>query len=207
MNQQNVMRVIAALAGFCLLALVLVDAFETLVLPRRSSHNFRIARPYYHLTWAPFSALGRAIRSGEIREGFLSIYGPLSLLLLFMLWEAGMVVGFGLVQWSVGMQPGAYPGTLENDLYLSGASLFTLGTGDPKNSPSKLLAVIEGGLSLGFLGLLISYLPVLYQAFSKREGTIYLLGNRGGIRPRLERYWCPSAVSDRFSSGPQNSES
>src|ERR1700733_4123619 len=163
------MHVVAAIVGCCLLALVLVDTFNTLVLARRTEHVFRIARAYYWLTWNPFAAIARRIQSSRGREGFLSVYGPLSLLALFALWAAGLVAAFGLIQWAVGMRPGTLPGTLSNDVYLSAATLFTLSTGDPINAGSKAIAVIEGGLGLGFLGLVIGYLPVLYQSFSKRE--------------------------------------
>src|SRR5947208_4348163 len=112
------MRVLAALGGCCLLALVLVDAFNTLVLARRTQHSFRIARLYYWLTWNPFAAISRHIESSRNREAFLGIYGPLSLIILFGVWAVGLTVGFGLIQWAAQMQPGALPGTLANDFYL-----------------------------------------------------------------------------------------
>lgn len=177
------MHLFAAIAGCCLLALVLVDAFNTLVLARRTEHVFRITRLYYWLTWSPFAAVGRRIQSPRGREGFLSVYGPLSLLMLFALWAAGLLVAFGLLQWAFGMRPGSLAGTLANDIYLSASTLFTLSTGDPVNPASKAIAVLEGGLGLAFLGLVIGYLPVLYQSFSKRELAISLLDARAGSPP------------------------
>jgi hypothetical protein len=157
-------RILAAAAGLILLALVLVDAFNTLLLARRTRHVFRIAR-YYRLSWTPFASIGRRIQSPLRREGFLSIYGPLSLLLLlFGLWTLGLVAAFGLLQWAVGMQPSTVAATFANDVFSAG-SLFTLMNGDPKNPASRAISVIEGGLGLGFPGLVIGYLPVLYQSF------------------------------------------
>ncbi len=162
---------------------MLVDAFDTLVLARRTQHIFRIARAYYWVTWSPFAAIGRRLESSRHREAFLAVYGPLSLLMLFGVWAIGLTLGFGLLQWAARMQPGAVPGTFGNDIYLSASTLFTLSAGDPKNTASKAIAVIQAGLGIGFLGLVIGYLPVLYESFSKRELRISLLDARAGSPP------------------------
>ena len=163
--------------------LVLVDAFNTVILARRTEHIFRITRLFYRITWSPFAAIGRRISSGRWREGFLGVYGPLSLLMLFGLWACALVFGFALLQWSLGAEPGTLPGTLQNDLYLSAAALFTMSTGEEKNAASKVIAVLEGGLGMGSLGMAIAYLPVLYQSFSKRELQISLLDAWAGSPP------------------------
>jgi hypothetical protein len=160
-----------------------VDAFNTLVLARRTRHVFRIARLYYQSTWRPFAALARKIKSPLRRESVLGIYGPMSLLLLIALWGLGLVLSFGLLQWSVGMQSPEFTPTFAHDLYLSSRALVTLNDGDPKNVASQLLSVCEGGLGLAFLGLVVGYLPVLYQSFAKRELVISLLDARAGSPP------------------------
>jgi hypothetical protein len=177
------MRVLAGISGCCILALVLVDAFNTLLLARRTEHVFRIAKAYYWLTWNPFAAIGRRIKSSSGREAFLGIFGPLSLLLLFVLWAIGLVLGFALLEWAVHMRPQSLPGTFGNDVFLSAGALFTISSGDPTNSASKVITAIEGGLGLGFLGLVVGYLPVLYESFSKRELRISLLDARAGSPP------------------------
>src|SRR4029078_10246163 len=70
-------------------------------------------------------------------------------------------------------------------LYLSGTTFFTLGYGDitPLVTFGRTLGVIESGLGFGFLAIIITYLPVLYQAFSRREETISLLDARAGSPP------------------------
>jgi hypothetical protein len=173
----------AALAGLVLLALVLVDAFNTLVLARRTRHVFRIARLYYRVTWRPLAALARKIESPLSRESILGIYGPMSLLLLISLSGISLALSFGLLQWAVGMRSPEFTPTFAHDLYLSSRALVTLNDGDPKNAASQFLSVCEGGLGLGFLGLVIGYLPVLYQSFAARELMISLLDARAGSPP------------------------
>jgi len=160
-----------------------VDAFNTLVLARRTRHVFRIARLYYQLTWRPFAALARKIKSSLRRESVLGIYGPMSLLLLIVLWGMGLVLSFGLLEWSVGMKSPEFTSTFTHDLYLSSRALVTLNDGDPKNAASQFLSVCEAGLGLAFLGLVVGYLPVLYQSFAKRELIISLLDARAGSPP------------------------
>src|SRR4029077_4755154 len=70
-------------------------------------------------------------------------------------------------------------------LYFSGSTFFTLGYGDvtPVGALGRVLSVMEAGIGFGFLALVISYLPILYQAFSRREITISLLDARAGSPP------------------------
>jgi hypothetical protein len=70
-------------------------------------------------------------------------------------------------------------------LYLSGATFFTLGIdGGILVSPRmKAVSVTEAGCGLGFLALVIGYLPVLYQLFARREAHIMLLDARAGSPP------------------------
>ncbi len=91
------MSLLGILGGSLLLLFVLWDAFETIVLPRRVSRRFRLTRLFYRVTWLPWRALARLRKAGAARENFLSVYGPLSLLLLLMLWAAALVFGFALL--------------------------------------------------------------------------------------------------------------
>ncbi len=148
------------------------------------------------------------MRSGRWRNALLSYFGPLSILVLIGAWAVGLIFGFALLQWSLGSElhtPGGEAG-FPVYLYLSGVTFFTLGFGDvtPVYPLGRMLVVFETGLGFGFLAVLISYLPVLYQAFSHREVTISLLDARAGSPPtaaqilirlgRTHEY----AVLDRF---------
>jgi hypothetical protein len=177
------MRALAIIVGIGLLALALTDVFNTLVLARRTRHVFRIARAYYRYTWEPFAAIAKYITSPLRREGFLGVYGPGSLLLLLGLWSVSLIFAFAMLQWAAHMKPAGLESSFLTDLYFSATTLFTLSTGDPENATSRIIAVIEGGIGLGCLGLVVGYLPVLYQSFSARELTITLMDARAGSPP------------------------
>ena len=138
---------------------------------------------------AALGCAGQALRPGKRRGTFLSLYGPLSILWLFTFWAAGLIAGFALLQWSLGSVLhtfGERPGLGEYG-YLSGVTFFTLGFGDvtPARPLGRFLAVVESGIGFGFLAVVISYLPVLYQAFSRREVTIAC--STPGLAPRRPR--------------------
>jgi len=181
------MAILAAVIGTALIAAVLWEAFETIVLPRRVTRRISLTRLFYRYTWRPWLALGRAVASGRRLETLLSVFGPLSLLLLLCLWAVGLMVGYGLLYWScnAGVKtPGAATGFFSG-LYLSGTTLFTLGLGDvvPQTSTARCLAVLEAGMGLAFLALVIGYLPALNQSFARREVSISLLDARSGSPP------------------------
>ena len=180
------MRLLGGLAGALLLAVVLWDAFETIILPRRVSGRIRITKLFYRSTWIPWRATARAL-SGRRRDAFLSFFGPLSLILLLALWAVGIVVSFGLLQWAAGSAlsvTGGVP-SLATDLYMSGTTFVTLGLGDvaPRSAVAKALTAVEAGMGFAFLAVVIGYFPVIYQAFSRREVAISLLDARAGSPP------------------------
>ncbi len=175
------MHFAAAVAGIFLVFVVLRDAFETIILPRRVAGRLRVSKIFYQVTWQPWAAIGRRLRSGERREAYLSTYGPISLLVLIGLWGAILITGFGLLLWSAGFDFSS-PITA---LYVSGWTFTTLGIGDfaPKTDLARLVTVAEAGMGFGFLAVVISYLPVLYQGFSRRETTISMLDEWAGSPP------------------------
>jgi hypothetical protein len=174
-------------ASLALIAVVLWDAFEAVLLPRRVTRNIRFSRIYYVNSWTPWAAIARRMRAGKARNSFLSLFGPLSVIVLIGAWATGLITGFALLHWSLGTRWHApdEPGGLGTCFYVSGTTFFTLGFGDvtPVDPLGRLLAVVEAGLGMGFLALFISYVPVLYQAFSSREVTISRLDARAGSPP------------------------
>jgi hypothetical protein len=190
------MRVVWVAIGCVLIVVVWWDAFETIVLPRRVSRRLRLTRTFYRAVWIPFAAVARRLPPNRHREMFLSYFGPASLLLLLSIWAVGLILGFALVQWALGSLPNAGDerAAFSFYAYLSGETFFTLGFGDvvPVGLLGRSLAVFEAGTGFGFLAIIIGYLPVMYQAFSRREVSISMLDARAGSPPTalelLRRY-------------------
>lgn len=182
------MRIIVGILAAALILIILWEAFETIILPRRVSRRFRLTRILYASTWIPWAATARAIKNRKRRETLLAYFGPLSLLLLLVFWGLGLMLGFALLQWSGGSMVAAQDGRqadIWTDLYLSATTFFTLGLGDvvPKSVFAHLIVALECGTGFGFLAALIGYLPTTYQSFSRREANISLLDARAGSPP------------------------
>jgi hypothetical protein len=174
-------------AGVAIFLIVLWDAFEAIILPRRVTRRFRFTRLYYKTSWTTWKFVAGLIPKRKTRETLLSFFGPFSLLLLVAVWAFGLVFGFGLMQYGAGSAvviTGGQPGFL-TDVYLSGTTFFTLGLGDvvPHSVLSRVLVVTEAGFGFGFLAAVIGYLPFIYGSFSKREVNISLLDARAGTPP------------------------
>ena len=174
-------------AGVAIFVIVIWDAFEAIILPRRVTRKFRLTRLFYRSTWITWRFMTGLVPSRKTREALLGFYGPLSLLVLVGVWAVGLVLGFGLMQYGAGsavVMTGAQPGFL-TDIYLSGTTFFTLGLGDviPRSALSRALVVTEAGFGFGFLAAMIGYLPFIYGSFSKREVNISLLDSRAGTPP------------------------
>src|SRR5438445_2541655 len=176
----------AAVAGLLILV-ILWDAFQTIVLSRRVSRKFRPTRTFYRLLWTPWRAAAKRLRQGNRRENLLTVFGPLSLILLIALWALGLIVSFGLLHWGLGSQVTAPDGLsgFGVDLYMSGTTFFTLGLGDvtPRTTLARGLTVLESGMGFAFLALVIGYVPLISQAFSRREVSISMLDARAGSPP------------------------
>src|SRR2546430_2644909 len=156
-----VTAVLAAAAGLALAGAALFDAFETIVVPRRVSRQFRLARVFYALTWRAYAGLARRVEDDARRESFLSFYGPSSLLVLVGLWALVLVLGFGLLHWAAGSVLSGGGRGFARDLYFSGTTFFTLGLRDvtPDSPVPRLLAVAAAGLGFAFPALLIRDAP------------------------------------------------
>lgn len=181
------MRILVGILGVIIIFGILQDAFETVILPRRVSRAIRLTRLFYQSTWFVWSMGGHKLRSLNRKEYYLSLFGPLSLIILLMVWAVLLIAGFAMLQWGLGSSVET-PERVVNfgtDLYMSGTSFFTLGLGDvrPLSTLARILTVAEAGTGFGFLALVISYLPVIYQSFSRREAGISLLDAHAGSPP------------------------
>lgn len=192
---------LAAIFGVAIIAAILLDAFETVVLPRRVTRHLRLSAWFYRYTWRPWARLARHIKSASRREAALGYFGPLSEIVLLGLWAIGLIFGFGLLQYGIGehVRLGGDRVTFWTVLYMSGETFFTLGLGDvaPVTAASRFFLVMEGGMGFAFLGVVIGYLPIVYSSFSRREIEISLLDARAGSPPTA------AELLARFATCPQ----
>ncbi len=179
--------VLATIFGAIIIWVILLDAFETVVLPRRVTRHFKLTAWFYRRTWIPWIKIARHIKTPSRQQSFLGYFGPLSLIMLLAFWAASLILGFALLQKGIGghEQLGGEPLTFGRIIYQSGQTFFTLGYGDilPTSGTARALSVLEAGMGFAFLGVVIGYIPVVYSSFSRREIQISMLDARAGSPP------------------------
>ncbi len=164
---------------------VLLDSFETIVLPRTVRRPIRLTAWFFQIARRVFRIVARMCK-GKLKQNLQSGFAPLAMILLIGFWAVLMIFGFALMESGINVPMHmAQDVTFWDRLYFSGVTFFTIGFGDitPSDGVGRILAVIEGGMGLGFLALVISYVPVFYNAFSRREVTMLLLDSKAGSNP------------------------
>jgi hypothetical protein len=126
----------------------------------------------------------------------------MSMALLFGIWAGAMILAFGLIQWAAQSTSGHAAPNFGDQLYMSGVTFFTLGYGDvvPVTSAGRAVAVVEAGSGFGLIAVVIGYLPVLYQLFSRREAHVLQLDARAGSPPTATTILKRHAESDGLDS-------
>ncbi len=156
----------------------LLVAIHTVIVPRADqSIVIRFVYVGMHLV---FSLLAGKRRSYRERDARLALYAPTTLMLLPIVWGAGIIYGFSLMFWSLDVHP------YRESLVLSGSSLTTLGFRETDTLLTLILAIVEALIGLGIVALLISFLPTMYSAFSTREAAVARLEVRAGTPPTPE---------------------
>lgn len=177
---------IFTILGIFIIIAILVDAFETIILPRRVNRRIRFARIFYRNFWKLWLKGKKLFKSSNKTKTYLGVFGPLSLIILISIWAVALIFGFALLNF--GAQISLNPHNARDFLTyfnLSGSTFFPVGLPDtyPVKELGKFLDIIESGIGFAFLAVVIGYLPVLYQGFSRREVSINLLDSRAGSPP------------------------
>lgn len=175
------MRTVAFIAGLLLVLGCLQDVFEAVLLPRRVDRKWRFMYYFYRWTWYVWLRLTRLASSARGRENLIAIFGPLSMVLLFSCWGISLILGFGFLQWTIPSQPPQIA-SFNHLLDLSADAFFTLGVDYVPGRPevSSVLIFLEAATGFGFIALMVSYLPVLYQHFTQRDARLVQLDSRAG---------------------------
>jgi hypothetical protein len=193
-----VLRVLAGLAGATLVVWALVSALKTIVLPRAESSI--LTRWVFITLRRAFDLVASPKRTYAFRDRVLAFYAPVGLFLLPVLWVVMVLIGFALIFWATGTKP------FTEAFIVSGSSLLTLGFDRPVSNHQIVFVFIEAAVGLGIITLMISYLPTIYSAFSRREVLVDLLEVRAGLPPSpaelIVRYarigWLDGLAADLF---------
>jgi hypothetical protein len=171
----TVLEVLAFVAGALLVAVTLLSAIRTFVLPRAA--RVRLSQASFHLVGMVFSLFARPSRPYAERDRIMALYAPVALLAQPLVWSVLFVAGYTGMFWAIGIHP------IGRAYLASGAALLTFGFDASPGYVAHTLAFTEGMLGIAMIGLLIAYLPSIYGGFSRREADVALLDTYAGSPP------------------------
>jgi hypothetical protein len=174
-----VLRILAILAGIVLVAWVLWSAVRSVVVPRGES--VRLSRVIFLLWREVFEFFASRTRSYEGFDRIMARYGPVALLSLPAAWALVVFIAFIPIYWGLGV-------TWHESVITSGSSFTTLGFDRPGMTGAEVACFIEAITGLALVALLISYLPAIYAAFSRREAEVIKLEVRAGSPPSASEF-------------------
>ena len=169
-----VLQVIAFGLGWFVVARTVLSAVRSFVVPR--GDNDPLTRFAFRAIRKIFLIVAPPSRPYEYRDRLMAYYGPIALILLPAYWLILLSLGFAAIYWALGAPPA-------DAFVVSGSSLLTLGFARPAVPFGDLLAFVEAAIGLALVALLISYLPTIYGAFSRRELLVNLLEVRADSPP------------------------
>ncbi len=186
-------RWLAFAAGIVVVLATWVSLIHTLVIPR--GLRSKLAMSVNLTLRAVFVFLARRTDSYSRKDAILAHQGPISLLFLLLMWLAMLMLGFALIL--LRTSPGA---SLVEALNESGSAMLTLGFDAPTATASTYVHFLAAASGLVVIALQIAYLPVLYQAFNKRETLVTTLESRAGAPA-----WGPEILARHQSVGIMDS--
>lgn len=170
----EIARVGAFLLGVVVVGATMLSAIKTFVLPRAA--NVRISRFVFVVVRVALGVIAPPSRDYEDRDRVFAMQAPITLMALPVCWLILISAAFAVMYFGLGASP-------KDAFITSGSSLFTLGFERPQRLSMLTLTFLEAAIGLGLLALLISYLPTIYAAFSRRETLVAMLEALGGTPP------------------------
>jgi hypothetical protein len=172
---QTFMHGFLFIVGLLIVLLTLSSAVSTFVLPRAA--RSQLNRVVFGLLRRTFDFLLHFAKTYPQRDSIMAYYAPIGVMLLVPTWYMLIALGYAAMYWSLGV------GSFFQALRLSGSSLLTLGFETSNILLVTMLEFTEAMLGLIMVALLISYLPTMYSAFSRREQVVNMLEVRAGSPP------------------------
>lgn len=161
--------------GVVVVVATMWSAMLTVVVPR--AERPRISRAHFAAIRAGAWQLSKLVADPVRKDRISARVAPIALVTLPIVWAAFIIGGFSLAFRALGTS------TMREALVLSGSSLTTLGFRSADDLPTLLLAITEALIGLGIIGLMISYLPSIYSAYTDREVAVARLEVRADRPP------------------------
>lgn len=167
-----ILRVLALTAGSALVIYTVLGAIRSFILPR---NDLVIINKWFYLVIRKlFTAVTALFKTFAQRDRIMAMYAPVSLVVLEIVWLVLVSLGYTAIYWAIG------EGSVIDCFKFSNSSLLTIGSEKAHSLAGDILSYSEATLGLLLITLLISFLPTIYQAYSRRELIVARLERRAG---------------------------
>ena len=184
-----VLNLLAACVGVFVVAVVVSDVFQSVIVPRPSA----VLRPSSQIVrrgWRWCGAVGVRIADAQRRESFYGTFAPAALIAMLIFWVAALILGLGLIFYGIRSSLSPSPTSYWSAAYYAGTSLLTLGYGDiaAKGGIARAISLAAAAIGLGTFAVVTAFLFAIFAAFQRREAFIVTLRERIGAPPSGVEY-------------------
>jgi hypothetical protein len=173
---EHISNALFVVAGIVVILAATGLSIRTFMVPGEAPPIFN--RSIFRLTQIIFDFASWFTRSEKRKHRFLSLYAPISLLLVLASILAFIGFGYTLAFYGVGVKP------LIRAFLYSGSAISTLGFESPGNNFWVImLSALEALTVATIVALLVGYLPNIYSAYQARESAVRKLHNLAGPAP------------------------
>ena len=174
--QDQLVDIFAVVSGIVIIILSTGIAIRTFMVPTGAPPL--INRVLFRFTQAIFDAIIRPIRTEARRQSVLSLFAPVSLLVVLAVVLGMIGFGYTLALYGAGIKP------MLRAFLFSGSALSTIGFESPGNNFWVIvLSAIEALTVVTIVALLIAYLPTIYSSYQQREQAVNNLDELTGAQP------------------------
>jgi hypothetical protein len=171
--------------GVLLVVWVLADIFFAVLVPRPVTLSLRLSPIYIRSIWPYWRSIGLKLTNMDQRDSFLGMFAPFALITLLALWEAGNILGFGLIDYGLRAQIKPAIDNFGDAVYFAGTAFTTIGFGDfvATTLASRMTSILAGALGLGIVAVVLTFLFSIISSFQRREVRVAMTDARAGAPP------------------------
>ena len=164
------------LFGGLIVAVVALDIFRSLLVPRASARWLRVGPLLTMTLFAGWQAASSRIGDRQLRQTMRASLAPLMLVLLLVIWATLLILGFGLLFWADRADFAPRFKTLSDAIYASGSAFSTLGiNNEVSNSLTRLMVLVCSISGLAIVTVVATFLISLQSGLGRREAMVLRL--------------------------------
>ena len=169
---ETIIRWLCFFGGITMVIATARSIVGTIIIPRSTKSQI-VYRAWYFIH-SIYQFRARRLQDYSRQDAMLSSLGATSLVFMLIVWILFFLIGYAL------MFLPFIPGGLNEALFISGSSIFTLGIFSSARPGPVIIEFLASVTGLIVIALQVGYLPTIYGAYNRRETLVTALSGRAG---------------------------